>query len=409
MTQGRYGQRQQNLEKKFGRHAIENCPVCGRRDHHSRIVRHLMSSRKNPAHGHFIEDQDNRILCLYDDMDAAFFDICAIAFADGIFCSPSHVRKIISQQRPDWKKKSNQKRSIDTSRQYEDGRRKRPTQFSDGSWKASKELGTGCYMNRDKRHAIINAFHSDARIKNVAAQIGCKSETVSKIWKEEFGKEAYETRLDRTWRFRKPSIEFERQIISLFSSDKSAHEIASIFKIHSYHVAEIWKKTYSKKAYKQRMLRMRKLGILKSLKVMGGMAVSGSRPEQACFEILSKICCTEVIHHDMETLPSYEIDITLPQWKTAVCWDGPMHRRPIFGQKKLIRVMRRDADKRKTLLQMGWTVVVVEDECKKFKCFDMEAVASAIMDEAAFGGLKKIIIDSGGRMRYPVAHQTEQE
>ena len=399
MTQGRAGNRQMKLAQKFGRTGIEQCPVCGIKNLVSTLSRHIMNSRGNKAHEDFMAEQDQKILAAFDDADCESFSVEVLAFLPGVFCSTAHVRKLLNQFRPAWRDKARTRRKLDTERQYVDGRRKKATVFGNG-WKASKELGTGNYMSRQKRDAIIRAFSSDKKIKEVAAETACKAETVIKVWREEFSESEYKARLDRTWRFLKPSLDSEKSILALFESDISCNEIARQFGTAPAYIKSIWEKVFGKEAYRKRAGRMRKLGILKSYEIMGRMTSSGlgSQPEFACFKKLADKFGDQTVHHDMDSLEPFELDISIPSRKLAVLWDGPSHRRPIFGQKKLEQVQRRDIRKQQQLVARGWTVVVVEDECRKFKHFDMDAVADKIVFFNA-PGVHRVIVGEHGELQ----------
>jgi len=394
MVKGKVGNRKFMLEAKFGRTGIEKCPVCGKSGTRSKLSRHIMNSRGEPRHEEFMAEQDKILLANFDATDAMNFSVEALSFFPGIYCSESHVRALLTTFRSQWKEKAKIHRSTDTSRQYGDGRRKRQTTFGKG-WKASKDLGTGNYMSKEKRESILAAFASDKQINEIAKEIGCKNETVSKIWKEEFSDEEYNSRLDRTWRFIKPSKEDENAILKLFKSKESCKEIARRFETHVYHVKRIWEEKFGEEAYAKRAKEMRALGILKSLEAMGRMTASGqgSRPEYECFlELSSRI--VGVRHHDMDIAPPYEVDISVRDRKLAILWDGPLHRYPIFGTDRLKLVKRRDAGKIALLRNAGWTVVVIEDDCKKFKYMDMRKVVSMVL--AAKSSLYKVIVGVHG-------------
>jgi hypothetical protein len=400
VTKGKIGDRQKKLEKKFNRDKIEQCPICGRKDVYTKLVRHIMNSRGNQEHEEFISTQDNKILYIFDNVSDYNCSIDMIAFSPGMFCSSSHVRMVLNLLRPDWKKKTNAYRSRDTKEQYSDGRRKKSHIFGKG-WKASEELGTGNYMSCKKRNAIIQAFSSNKQIKEIAAEINCKSETIIKIWREKFSDIEYEARLDKTWRFLKPSAEAIKQIEILFNSDKSCREVSVQFNTSFKHIETIWRRVFGNERYSERADRMRKLGIIKSLEAMGRMTSSGqgSQPEYECFKKLSVMLPGNiVIHHDMDILPPFEIDISIPSKKMVILWDGPLHRHPIFGQSRLEKVQYRDEKKTKTLKEKGWVVIVVEDDCKKFKYINMDTIASNIISITT-SGIHKIAIGEKGELR----------
>lgn len=365
MTQGKVSERKFKIEEKFGRNEIETCPVCGKQGSHSFLARHVMNSRKEPKHGEFCDKQDEKILELFDNISVEEFSLYKIALYQGMYCSCSYARRILNKFRPGWLEKSHDHHIIDTSNQYKDGRRTVQHIFGNG-WKASKELGTGCYMSREKRDSIIEAFKSDDMINKISETIGCKQETITKIWREEYGREECEKRLDRLYRFLKPSQENEQKIISLFNSDISMKEIADKFGTSGEHVRNIFVENFGKDQTDERAVKMKKLALLKMFKTIGNAAIAGSRPEIECYRLI-KESYPNTILHDVDTIPPYEIDISIPDKKVAIEWNGPTHRFPIFGQKAFDKVLRNDAIKIQKLTSMGWVIISVDDDYKKFK------------------------------------------
>jgi hypothetical protein len=56
------------------------------------------------------------------------------------------------------------------------------------------------------------------------------------------------------------------------------------------------------------------------------------------------------------------VDISIPEHRLAIEWDGIWHRSPIFGGKHLKKINRMDNAKTKILTDHGWKLVRVKDE-----------------------------------------------
>jgi len=76
-------------------------------------------------------------------------------------------------------------------------------------------------------------------------------------------------------------------------------------------------------------------------------------------EVKSNDCEPFIGHTDL-----FSVDITIPEHKIAIEWDGAWHRKPIFGEDHLIKVQNNDKAKDFILKQRGWTVFRVIDDIK---------------------------------------------
>jgi len=68
-----------------------------------------------------------------------------------------------------------------------------------------------------------------------------------------------------------------------------------------------------------------------------------------------------MVPNDRKLLDGYEIDISIPGLKLAIEWNGPLHRKPIYGDATLARIQRNDAAKSKLAQERGIELVVIED------------------------------------------------
>lgn len=348
-------------ERLFGK--LVECPVCKIKGSKTRISAHIMNSYNEPAHNIFIKEQDNRIRNLYQVLPLEELRIILFAERDDIFCSPAYIRKIFKTF-GDYKEKIKKIRSFDTSNQFKDGRRTEVKGIIPGR-KPERGKDLTRYMSEEKYNIICEMFYTDLQQNEISKQIDCKAETINKIWKENFTESELVKRLHRTWNFNKPTEEQIEKIKVFFDKNYTFNEIAKKLEIGQRHVARLCLDVYGEEKYKERVRKNKQRGILRSLKTLGDAGQAGSKPEICCFNMLSQKLDCEVIHHDFDVVPPYEIDITIPCLKVAIAWDGVFHRRPIFNEERLAEVKKRDERKREILKEAGWKYIVIEDDQQK--------------------------------------------
>jgi transposase-like protein/very-short-patch-repair endonuclease len=350
---------EQREKKLFGTPIC--CPVCGKKGNKSFILRHLMNSRKEEKHAIFIEKQDLKIKEIYRNLPDEDLDPYKISYRDDLYCSASYIRKIFSEF-DDYKLRFKNKRSMDIKQQYDDGRRERPIEFCNG-WKLTRENGGKRFISAEKYNEIISLYNSGLTQKDTAKKVGCKEETLHKYWVERFGKEntSKRNRAARIEKITKIDKEQEKQLKTLFYEEKTVNEISKETDIDAQYIGYFFRKTFSGKEREERFERMLPYIIKKSLVNTGKAGITGSYPEQLCYEMLQTELKHNVMHHDFDLIPPYEIDITIPELKIAISWDGPFHRKNIFGNKTLEKVIKRDKKKIFKLNKIGWKIIVVED------------------------------------------------
>jgi YHS domain-containing protein len=69
----------------------------------------------------------------------------------------------------------------------------------------------------------------------------------------------------------------------------------------------------------------------------------------------------EVITNDRKLLDGYELDIAIPSLKLAIEWNGIVHFKPIYGQKKFDRIQQIDTKKRQKAKEVGIDLIVIAD------------------------------------------------
>ena len=97
----------------------------------------------------------------------------------------------------------------------------------------------------------------------------------------------------------------------------------------------------------------------------GGINSAKKQPERSKGEIFLANLFIEnkykVSNSVWDLVQGYEIDIFLPELKTAISYNGPVHREPIYGEIRLEQVKRRDEYRCRKLNEMGIKHIIVED------------------------------------------------
>jgi hypothetical protein len=73
----------------------------------------------------------------------------------------------------------------------------------------------------------------------------------------------------------------------------------------------------------------------------------------------------EIIPNDKELLDGYEVDISIPELKLAIEWNGIVHFKPIYGKQKLQKIQSRDAEKLKIANDKNINLIVIPDLVSK--------------------------------------------
>jgi hypothetical protein len=68
-----------------------------------------------------------------------------------------------------------------------------------------------------------------------------------------------------------------------------------------------------------------------------------------------------IIANDRDLLDGFEVDISLPEIKLAIEWNGIIHFKAIYGTDKLAKIQNRDDQKIKIAKEKGITLIVVPD------------------------------------------------
>lgn len=154
------------------------------------------------------------------------------------------------------------------------------------------------------------------------------------------------------------SSKIKKDVMEYFHTDLTPLEVSKIIGISANSVRNIFK---THKDYNERVKRMKKKGIKRTMVSLERAGKLGSQPERKFFDLIRKHIILKVIHHDFSVLPPYEIDITIPDIKVAICWDGIGHYKPIFGKAVFNKVKNSDRIKRRAFKRMGWKVFIIKD------------------------------------------------
>lgn len=232
----------------------------------------------------------------------------------------------------------------------------------------SKKVQKGIIRNKTKeiKEEAIKLFSTALSISKITKKLNIHEKTLKKVWKEEFGQDKINKRTNRLKNLylklnnNRYSIiknnEIHNIVVPLFYSNEPVKSVAKKANISSVSVITIWKKVFGECSYNKRKIRMIKIQQKNSKKC----SKIGSKNEILCYKLLKSIYST-TIHHDYSLVKNLEIDISIPDKKVAINWDGIVHRKPIYGEKVLSNIIRKDNIKSATLKKNNWTNIVIID------------------------------------------------
>lgn len=85
-----------------------------------------------------------------------------------------------------------------------------------------------------------------------------------------------------------------------------------------------------------------------------------SKQEVELFDLVKQLYPSAV--HNTPIVDGWDADISIPDLKIAILWDGPWHRKEMgFKNHSLKQVKNRDRIKRLALLTQGWTIYTFQD------------------------------------------------
>lgn len=116
-------------------------------------------------------------------------------------------------------------------------------------------------------------------------------------------------------------------------------------------------------------------------KGMREAAKHGSKIEQFLKKTLSEHGYT-VLYHKKGLIinEDLELDMFIPQLRTAIEIDGPSHFLPIWGEERLKKHIRSDANKTGLLLSEGYVLIRVKYMCKNLSNKTKRQIAGSILE-----------------------------
>jgi len=112
----------------------------------------------------------------------------------------------------------------------------------------------------------------------------------------------------------------------------------------------------------------------------------GSKIEKFIYEGLTKLGYEVIFHkRGLVVNDKLEVDLFLPNIKTAIEIDGPAHFLPIWGEESLQRNIRSDAQKAGLLINRGFVILRVKNIIRNLSQKNMRDTLNGIVVE-----LKKI-------------------
>jgi hypothetical protein len=160
-----------------------------------------------------------------------------------------------------------------------------------------------------------------------------------------------------------PSSERGKPVIDAFHGEEGIRTVSARLDVGTTAIVRLWKQEFGQEAYKARCAKLLCLQRERSARTLDKARFAGSKNEILCHRLLAEILPDlEVKHHDYSIVPKLELDITVPTLKIAITWDGVCHRRPVFGKKAFHRVCANDQIRERVLPKKGWRHISVVDD-----------------------------------------------
>jgi hypothetical protein len=102
--------------------------------------------------------------------------------------------------------------------------------------------------------------------------------------------------------------------------------------------------------------------------------------KKLCNLLVNEFPNLNILPNDKTMLDGLEVDIAIPSLKLAIEWNGIVHFKPIYGQKKLNKVQNNDTKKLKIASKKNINLIVITDLVSNDKIL-----------QKAFNDVKKII------------------
>jgi len=356
----------------------EECPVCGRKSKTKTGVSSHLFKCKDEKHINYIENMNKTII--------NNFSIMKSPYELDVYCSPYYIRKIWDTipENKDRKKLAN---STSLKKQWKKGTRTVPKGLTNKNYKYS--LNHKHTISETAKNTIIELFNSNLTSKEISIKASCDVKTVIPVFRRYFSDEEVDERIKRILKLasiksgvsNSLKVKFPekyKNIVKEFNDTNGLKTIAEKYKTGTGAVKKIWIEKFGKKAYEGRLAMMLKLQKERAGKSLKKAKFLGSKNERLCYSLLKESIEYNVKHHDYSVVPRLEIDITIPDLKIAICWDGIGHRKPVFGKKPYNKVVKNDKIRKLILDRKKWTHISVVDNGSHNKEFVKEKVKDII-------------------------------
>lgn len=222
------------------------------------------------------------------------------------------------------------------------------------------------YKDEEKK-ALLEKLYSQGSIREVAKELNLttsfiynefKRLGVVRLTRQDSMKKALKTgRLKHPTEGKTLSAETKEKIgdsISKHWDSYSPEEYDALMKTYK----EAWKKKPAHE--KQELQEAAHAALLKTTR-------EGSKLEKIVADALTEAGFYVELHRSAVLAnEKLELDIFVPKLKTIIEIDGPTHFRPIFGEERLKKVQRADAEKNGLLLREGYIVIRMQQYKKKY-------------------------------------------
>lgn len=343
------------------------CPVCNKQCIGKAGVNSHMFKRKDSQHLNFIDQQHK----LIDKAFEAHISCERLVAQAGCWVSATYICERW-RTHPHHSLRKSEMCAAHMRKEWASGRTISPRFTNRDQPYDSDKNNT---IDKEAYKTIVSMFHSDHGIVQVAKQTNCNPKTVRQVFVREFGKEETKRRGKRVAsktcqsaaagknKLENTNPALVRQIKKAFRGNEGLKTISKRLGTSSCAVKRIWLNTFGHDAYDERCRRMRRVSQKRSTQSLKKARFLGSKNERMCYCLLSrKLGRRNVVHHDYGIVPGLEVDISIPSRKAAICWDGPGHRRPVFGDDALRRTWKNDAIRQTKLKERGWCHIVVLDD-----------------------------------------------
>lgn len=243
-----------------------------------------------------------------------------------------------------------------------------------------KYVASTSVYHKEDLHNVFKLVKEGFSLSEISEKTGIKKRTVQKYIslddniRNKHSRNA-KRKISETMKKMRNGIteETKKEVLKYFDTDLLMVEIAKKFSLCPSSIINIFKE-YSPEKHKERVKRLKPKVILKSMKGLEKSGKLGSKREINFYNQLKKRINAKIKHHDYEIIKPYEIDITIPELKIAICWDGIGHFKPIFGEDNFKKVKERDKYKRRYFKEIGWFVFVINDIIVNFKDNDYKKI-----------------------------------